>query len=475
MLVFRKACLVAAAALFAATVAVYWQGHPAWRIAAIGAALALPAGLGAVPALRNYQYTAWIIGVVVAALIKPEPFLNIGPIDFAGVSIPPINLRSPLLVITIVQLVMFGMGTKMSLRDFVGVAKMPGPVLVGVALQFTVMPLVGFALAKACGFEPEIAAGVVLIGSCSSGLASNVMCYLAGANLPLSITLTAVATLLAPLATPLWMTMLVGETVDRSFLQMAADIVKMTIVPIGAAMLHDYLKTASRGARIKTIVAAILASGGIALLANARGVMLAEHGATEVGLTIAAGGAMATANVAASQAAAMMLALAGDVRATADLVRLGYDVAMYALAVPLIGVIYHALVRRIPAIDRQMHYISMFGIIYFTAVTTAAGRDNLLTAGVLLCAAAAVHNMTGYAAGYWLSRACGLDRESALTVGFEVGMQNGGMAAGLASAMGKLGTVGLAAAVFSPWMNVTGSLWANYLRWQQDEGGAGAT
>ena len=68
----------------------------------------------------------------------------------------------------------------------------------------------------------------------------------------------------------------------------------------------------------------------------------------------------------------------------------------------------------------------------------------------------------GYFFGYWLSRAAGLDKSSSRSVAFEVGLQNGGMASGLAGAMGKLGTVGLAPAIFSPWMNISGSILANY-------------
>src|SRR5205085_4316073 len=74
------------------------------------------------------------------------------------------------------------------------------------------------------------------------------------------------------------------------------------------------------------------------------------------------------------------------------------------------------------------------------------------------------HNSAGYFFGYWLSRAFKLDKNSARTIAFEVGLQNGGMASGLAGTMGKLGTVGLAAAVFSPWMNISGSILANYWR-----------
>jgi BASS family bile acid:Na+ symporter len=78
--------------------------------------------------------------------------------------------------------------------------------------------------------------------------------------------------------------------------------------------------------------------------------------------------------------------------------------------------------------------------------------------------AAVIHNTLGYVLGYWLSRALGLDRTSARTVAFEVGLQNGGMATGLAGKMGRLATVGLAAIVFSPWMNISGSILANYWR-----------
>jgi BASS family bile acid:Na+ symporter len=84
--------------------------------------------------------------------------------------------------------------------------------------------------------------------------------------------------------------------------------------------------------------------------------------------------------------------------------------------------------------------------------------------GLLLFMASAIHNAAGYFFGYWLSRFFGMDKNSSRTIAFEVGLQNGGMASGIAGSMGKLGTVGLAAAVFSPWMNISGSLLANYWR-----------
>jgi len=97
-------------------------------------------------------------------------------------------------------------------------------------------------------------------------------------------------------------------------------------------------------------------------------------------------------------------------------------------------------------------------------VTTSAGRDHLIQIGFLLFLASILHNGAGYFFGYWLSRASGLNKTNSRTIAFEVGLQNGGMASGLAGSMGKLATVGLASAVFSPWMNVSGSLLANYWR-----------
>ena len=128
------------------------------------------------------------------------------------------------------------------------------------------------------------------------------------------------------------------------------------------------------------------------------------------------------------------------------------------------GAVYHQLYTRYPKIDEYIPYLSMFGIVYFTTVTTAAGRDNLLHVGLLLFLASVIHNGAGYFFGYWLSRLFKLDKNSARTIAFEVGLQNGGMASGLAGTMGKLSTVGLAAAVFSPWMNISGSILANYWR-----------
>jgi len=411
----RRLCLGLAGIALMLLAAGLVLGRPAlWQPAAVAAAVTLALGFGARPALRGYQFTAWIVAAVAAGMIYPGAFSHWGGLD----------LRNRWVILFVVQAVMFGMGTQMSLRDFAGVARNPRGVLVGIVCHFSVMPLVGLALTRLFHFPAEIAAGIILIGSCSSGLASNVMAYLARANLALSVTVTAVTTMVAPFLTPLWMKLLAGRLVAVSVPGMMREIVEIVIVPIGAALLHDYLKHASPRGRRRVRAAAAAGAVWLAFLAVGGWHWLAA---------VLPGNALAGVGV------------------------LGFFAGAVAG-----GVAYHALAARRPGLDRLMPVASMAGIVYFTTVTTAAGRDSLLQVGGLLFLAAALHNAAGYFFGYWLSRGAGLDVNSARSVAFEVGLQNGGMASGLAGEMGKLGTVGLAAAIFSPWMNVSGSILANY-------------
>jgi len=387
-----------------------------WRLAAVVAAVALAILLRFSSKLRGYQFTAWIIAAVTAAMIFPGAFLHWGRF----------NLNNKWLILLVVQTVMFGMGTQMSLRDFAGVARSPRGVLVGTIGRFVIMPLVGWVLIKLVHLPDEIAAGVILIGSCSSGLASNVMAYLARANLALSVTVTAFTTLLAPVMTPFWMKLLAGTLVEVDAFKMMVDIIKLVLAPIGAALLHDYLKHATLRGRKAVLLVATTGAVWLAFLALG-------------------GWRLLTANL--TDTPLRWVGLAG-----------------FLLGAVVFGVVYHRLTQKFSRLDQRMPLASMAGIVYFTAVTTAAGRDNLLQVGLLLVIVAILHNTAGYFFGYWLSRASGLDKNSARSIAFEVGLQNGGMASGLAGTLGKLGTLGLAAAIFSPWMNISGSVLANYWR-----------
>ncbi|HEU5080772.1 MAG TPA: bile acid:sodium symporter family protein [Opitutaceae bacterium] len=421
---FRPLCLAVAALAALACVAGLTLGRAGlWQPSALAAAVALALGIGAIPSLRGYQFTAWIIAAVIGGMIYPSAFLHWGNFD----------LRNKALILVVVQLVMFGMGTQMSLHDFRGVARNPRGVLVGIVCHFSIMPLVGYGLTRLFSFPPEIAAGVILIGSCSSGLASNVMAYLARSNLVLSVTVTAITTLVAPVLTPFLMQRLAGTLVEVKFLNLMVEIIKIVLVPIGAAMLHDQLKHSARRQQMIVHGLSILAAGYVVFLLSSASPLRYAAG-VETGSEV-------------SSNVAVVIELSG-----------------FVAGAILAGNLYHQLTRLLPKLDSFMPALSMAGIVYFTTVTTAAGQDNLLRVGALLFVASVLHNGAGYFFGYWLSRVAGLDKNSARSVAFEVGLQNGGMASGLAGSMGKLGTVGLAPAIFSPWMNISGSILANYWR-----------
>ncbi|GAB3162483.1 hypothetical protein GCM10027291_00260 [Telluribacter humicola] len=103
----------------------------------------------------------------------------------------------------------------------------------------------------------------------------------------------------------------------------------------------------------------------------------------------------------------------------------------------------------------------MGGIILIIGIITATGRESLLTVGPLLALCVLLHNLGGFLFGYLSAKALKLDEQSCRTVAIEVGLQNGGLASGIALQLGKVATVGLAPALFGPIMNVTGSILAS--------------
>jgi bile acid:Na+ symporter, BASS family len=299
--------------------------------------------------LKGLTYSLMILAAVTMAMFYPSVFQEYDGYKFS-------NLITPL-----IQVIMFGMGTSMSIRDFAGVVRTPKAVLIGVGAQFLIMPLLGLTLALLSGLPREIAAGLILIGSSPSGLASNVMTYLAKANLALSITLTSVSTMLAPLMTPFLMKILAGEFVEIEMLKMVWDIFKMIIIPIGAGLLFNKI----------------------------------FRGKSEW-------------------------------------------------------------------LNKAMPLVSMIGIGLIIVVITAAGRDALMDIGFLLIGLVLIHNLSGYTIGYWFARFFKMNESDCRTVAIEVGMQNAGLASGIAKEMGKIATIGLAAAVFGPAMNISGSILASY-------------
>ena len=143
----------------------------------------------------------------------------------------------PSLINPLLGVIMFGMGLTLKLEDFRVVFTRPKDVLVGCLAQFTVMPLLAFALSRLFGLDEALTIGVVLVGCCPGGTASNVITYLAKGDLALSVGMTATSTLLAPLLTPLLVLLLVGETVDVNVLGMLLSILWVVILPIVLGLL----------------------------------------------------------------------------------------------------------------------------------------------------------------------------------------------------------------------------------------------
>lgn len=175
--------------------------------------------------------------------------------------------------------VMFGMGLTLNLHDFRIVFSRPKDVITGCLAQFTVMPLLAYALAKAFSLDEALALGVVLVGCCPGGTASNVITYLAKGDLALSVGMTGVSTLLAPLLTPLLTWALAGKSIHVDVASMFLSILWVVILPIVAGLIvkwlwpkfteraTDYLPAFSSVA-IAFIVAIIIAANADKLLAG---------------------------------------------------------------------------------------------------------------------------------------------------------------------------------------------------------------
>ena len=157
----------------------------------------------------------------IAALVFPEVISQVKP-----------TVINPLLGV-----IMFGMGLTLRAEDFRIVFSRPKDVIIGCLAQFTVMPLLAWTLAHVFALDEALTVGVVLVGCCPGGTASNVITFLARGDLALSVGMTGVSTLLAPLATPLLVWLLAGKTVDVDVVGMLLSILWVVILPIVAGLI----------------------------------------------------------------------------------------------------------------------------------------------------------------------------------------------------------------------------------------------
>lgn len=373
------------------------------------------------PFLKSFAFTVWVFAFVTASMVYPSAFMT-----WYG-----FNLG--ILIVPLIQIIMFGMGTTLSVADFSRVLRMPLPVFVGYALQFTIMPLMGLTLAKVFGFDAEIAAGVVLIGSCPGGVASNLMTYLAGGNVALSVTMTSCSTLASPIITPFLMKVLAGQFIEVNFFSMMFAIINMIIVPIVAGLIANRILYSRRLVFSSSTVLALLGLAGIVLA---------------VGTILWAPPAVFT-------------------YADASLQKDGFVVGLLLIGVVALAKLVISVWLKGPEnwMNKALPIVSMAGIVFIIAIITARSRNDLMTIGPMVIAAAIIHNAVGYFLGYWLSRLIRLNEASCRAIAIEVGMQNGGMASALAMNVLKSAQAALAPAIFGPWMNVSGSVLATW--WQR--------
>jgi len=165
-------------------------------------------------------FPVWAILLSVAACFSPGTFTGIGP-----------------WVSWLLMLIMFGMGVTLHIDDFKRVLVRPAPVIAGTFLHYLVMPLAAWLLAKLFQMPPDLAAGMILVGSVASGTASNVMIYLARGDVALSVTISSVSALVGVFATPLLTRFYVDTHVEVDVVGMLLSIIKIVVIPIGLGLI----------------------------------------------------------------------------------------------------------------------------------------------------------------------------------------------------------------------------------------------
>lgn len=150
-------------------------------------------------------------------------------------------------------IVMFGMGLTLSSADFREVFRRPGEVAIGVVGHYLIMPLLAFVLAYVLRLPPDIAVGVILVGCCPSGTASNVMTFLAKGDVALGVSIAAISTLIAPLATPAIISLLANKWMDVNAKSLFVDIIQVVIVPIVLGLIVKALFRRAADASVKVL------------------------------------------------------------------------------------------------------------------------------------------------------------------------------------------------------------------------------
>jgi bile acid:Na+ symporter, BASS family len=295
----------------------------------------------------------------IAVLVFPVLIIVGGLIGYFAAG--PVSSISGL-VNPLLGIVMFTMGLTLRPVDFALVLKRPLPVIIGVVAQFVIMPLVALLVVFLLQLPPAIAAGVILVGCAPGGTASNVVAFLARGDVALSVTMTSVSTLLAPLLTPILTLWLAGQYMPLDAAGMALTIVQIVLIPV------------------------------------------------------------------------------------------------------VLGVVVARLLPKlVKVLLPVLPWLSTLTIATIVAIVVSGSADKIIEAGLVVLAAVILHNLIGMALGYGAGALFRLPTASKRTTSIEVGMQNSGLAAGLAAQyMEPLSA--LPGAVFSVWHNVSGAIFATVCR-----------
>ena len=360
------------------------------------------------PALKSFGFTVWIFCFTSIAMFYPQFFISIG------------NFKFSLLIVPLLQIIMFGMGSQMSFADFAGLFKNPKGVIIGSIGHFIIMPLSALLVISIFKFPPEIAAGIILIGCVPNGLASNVMSLICNANIVLAVTVSAITTIAAPFVTPFLMKVIGGAVVEIDVWKMMLDIINMTILPIIAGFIFNMFN-----AQQTTLKSKMIQLGSyivIILLAN------------------------------------LIFVKINNADFTGYLIASAKSFGLFFVAPIILAMLFKYFLKgNMILMKKILSLFSMVGIVIILTIITAAGRDALLAVGLLLILVVFIQNVGGYAMGYSLARLFRLPERDCRTLAFEVGTANAGLASALALTLGNIATIGLAPAIYGPMMNITGS------------------
>lgn len=366
--------------------------------------------------LKGLSFTLQIFACVSFTLYFPEIFTNWG-------------FDTNKLIVPSIQVIMFGMGTKLSIADFVRELKKPLKIIAGTAMVFIFMPLVAFLIIKVFHFPPEVAAGIILIGACPGGAASNVMTYLAKGNLALSVTVTTLTTLLAPLVTPFLMMLFAGQLIAVNATAMMISIVNMIFIPIFAGIVINKILYGNLTWAKKNSNMAVM---GILSFIIGFGIIFIKF------------------------------------PAVIKTLQSGLILVAWAIAIVSLTVI---IIRRTNGPEKWMDIVlpklSLGAIMLYIVVVAAHNKATLLTIGPALFLAVIIHNTLGYIMAFATCRAMRFNDADSRAITMEVGTKNGGLAVGIAYDVLKSQAAALAPLIFGTWMNISASSLATF--WSQRE------